>query len=150
MVAVRIGLAAVYRYAPNRPDAPWVWVSPGSACATLLWLAGSLGFGFYVSNFGNYNATYGSLGGVVVFLTWLYLSAYIVLMGGEMNSELERQQAKEAGLPPRPAAAAERKSVEPTTAAEDRPMPERVSWPLAALGFVLARRSSGGHSSDRR
>jgi membrane protein len=92
VVVVALGLAFVYRYAPNRPDAPWAWVTPGSAAATLLWLGASLGFGLYVSHFGNYNATYGSLGGVVVFLTWLYLTAYIVLMGGEMNSELERQQ----------------------------------------------------------
>lgn len=136
VVAVGFGLAAVYRYAPNRPDAPWVWISPGSASATLLWLVASLGFGFYVSQFGNYNATYGSLGGVVVFLTWLYLSAYIVLIGGELNSELERQQAKEAGLPARPAAAAAKAAAE--AAAE--PAPDPVSWPLAALGFVLSRR----------
>ena len=137
-IAVGFGLAATYRYAPNRPDAPWVWISPGSAAATLLWLAGSLGFGFYVSNFGNYNATYGSLGGVAVFLTWLYLSAYIVLMGGELNSELERQQAIEAGLPARPAAAAE--AAEEESVATEPAAPERVSWPLAALGFVLSRR----------
>jgi membrane protein len=99
VIAVGFGLAAVYRFAPNRPDAPWVWISPGSASATLLWLLASLGFGLYVARFGNYNATYGSLGGVVVFLTWLYLSAYILLMGGEFNSELERQQAAEAGAP---------------------------------------------------
>lgn len=79
---VGLGLALVYRYAPNRPDAPWAWITPGSAAATLLWLLASFAFGLYVSNFGNYNATYGSLGGVVVFLTWLYLSAYIVLRGG--------------------------------------------------------------------
>jgi membrane protein len=94
-----LAVALVYRHAPNRPDAPWRWVSPGSAAATILWLAASFGFGLYVSNFGNYNATYGSLGGVVVFLTWLYLSAFILLMGGELNSELERQQAEEAGTP---------------------------------------------------
>jgi membrane protein len=134
VAAVGLGLAAVYRYAPNRPDAPWVWISPGSAAATLLWLAGSLGFGFYVSSFGNYNATYGSLGGVVVFLTWLYLSAYIVLMGGEMNSELERQQAKEAELPQQPTA------VTTVGEATAEPAPDAVSWPLAALGFVLSRR----------
>jgi membrane protein len=92
--AVSLGVALVYRYGPNRPDAPWRWISPGSAAATLLWLAASYGFGLYVARFGNYNATYGSLGGVIVFLTWLYLSAYILLMGGELNSELERQQAK--------------------------------------------------------
>ena len=91
---VSFGVALVYRYGPNRPDAPWRWISPGSALATLLWVAASFGFGLYVSRFGNYNATYGSLGGVIVFLTWLYLSAYILLMGGELNSELERQQAK--------------------------------------------------------
>jgi membrane protein len=142
VIAVGVGLAAVYRYAPNRPDAPWVWVSPGSATATLLWLAGSLGFGLYVSNFGNYNATYGSLGGVVVFLTWLYLSAYIVLMGGEMNSELERQQAKEAGLPAEPAAgAAAQEAAAPASTPADRPAPDRVSWPLAVLGFLLSRRA---------
>jgi membrane protein len=90
---VSFALALVYRYAPDRPDAPWRWITPGSAAATLLWLLASLGFGLYVANFGNYNATYGSLGGVVVFLTWLYLTAYILLMGGELNSELERQQA---------------------------------------------------------
>ncbi|HEU0097608.1 MAG TPA: YihY/virulence factor BrkB family protein [Allosphingosinicella sp.] len=139
VAAVGFGLAAVYRYAPNRPDAPWVWISPGSAAATLLWLAASLGFGFYVSQFGNYNATYGSLGGVVVFLTWLYLSAYIVLMGGEMNSELERQQAKEAGVPAA-GPAEEAAAMKPDEAA--RPATERVSWPLAALGFLLSRRAT--------
>jgi membrane protein len=85
-ILVSFGVALVYRYGPNRPDAPWRWVSPGSALATLLWVAASFGFGLYVARFGNYNATYGSLGGVIVFLTWLYLSAYILLMGGELNS----------------------------------------------------------------
>ena len=89
-------LATVYRYAPNRPNAQWRWLSPGSLAATLLVLAATLGFGFYVANFGNYNATYGSLGAVVVFLTWLYLSAYIVLMGAELNTELEKQARSDA------------------------------------------------------
>jgi membrane protein len=136
VVAVGFGLAALYRYAPNRPDAPWVWISPGSAAATLLWLAASLGFGLYVSNLGNYNATYGSLGGVVVFLTWLYLSAYIVLMGGEMNSELERQQAMEAWVEP-PAEAAQAAPAAKQRHPEKEP--ERVSWPMAALGLALSR-----------
>jgi membrane protein len=90
VVSIAIGLA--YRFAPNRPDAAWRWITPGSAAASLLWLIASLAFGLYVSHFGHYNATYGSLGGVVVFLTWLYLSAYILLMGGELNSELEKMQ----------------------------------------------------------
>lgn len=89
--AVSLVIAAIYRYAPNRPKAQWRWLSPGSIAATLAWLAATLGFGFYVANFGNYNATYGSLGAVIVFLTWLYLSAYILLIGGELNAELEKQ-----------------------------------------------------------
>lgn len=89
--AVSLLIAVIYRYAPNRPNPAWRWLTPGSILATLLWIAATLGFGFYVSNFGSYNATYGSLGAVIVFLTWLYLSAYIILMGGELNSELEKQ-----------------------------------------------------------
>ena len=88
-------IAALYRYAPNRKNPQWRWLTPGSIAATLLWVAATVGFGFYVSNFGNYNATYGSLGAVIVFLTWLYLSAYILLMGGELNAELEKQTTKD-------------------------------------------------------
>ena len=146
VVAVGFGLAATYRYAPNRPDAPWVWISPGSAAATLLWLVASLGFGLYVTRFGNYNATYGSLGGVVVFLTWLYLSAYIVLIGGELNSELERQQAAEAGVPfgnnDPSLGAASGESAEPVPAAAPPPHDARregISWPMAAIGLALSR-----------
>lgn len=89
--AISLLVALIYRYAPNRPTAKWQWITPGSIVATLLWVVATLGFGFYVTNFGSYNATYGSLGAVVVFLTWLYLTAYILLMGGELNSELEKQ-----------------------------------------------------------
>jgi membrane protein len=88
---VSLLIAAIYRYAPNRPNVPWRWLTPGSIFATVLWIAATLGFGFYVANFGSYNATYGSLGAVIVFLTWLYLTAYILLLGGELNSELEKQ-----------------------------------------------------------
>jgi membrane protein len=87
---VSLVIALIYRYAPNRPNPKWAWLTPGSIAATLLWIAATLGFGFYVANFGSYNATYGSLGAVVVFLTWLYLTGYILLMGGELNSELEK------------------------------------------------------------
>ncbi len=88
---VSLLIASLYRYGPSRPNPRWVWLTPGSLVATILWIGASLGFGFYVSNFGNYNATYGSLGAVIVFLTWLYLSAYILLMGAELNAETERQ-----------------------------------------------------------
>jgi membrane protein len=92
--AISLLIAAIYRYAPNRANPAWAWITPGSLLATILWVAATVGFGFYVSNFGSYNATYGSLGAVVVFLTWLYLSAYILLMGGELNSELEKQTTR--------------------------------------------------------
>lgn len=89
--AMAAAVAAVYRYAPARENAKWVWLSAGSLVATVLILAATLGFGFYVANFGDYNATYGSLGAVIVLLTWLNLSAYILLFGAELNAELEHQ-----------------------------------------------------------
>jgi membrane protein len=90
-----LAIAAVYRYGPDRDEPKWRWLSPGSVIATLLWLVATLGFGFYVSNFGSYNATYGSLGAVVVLLMWLYLSAYVLLLGAELNAELEHQTARD-------------------------------------------------------
>ena len=92
--AVVLLLAVIYRFGPNRPDAEWRWITPGSALATLVWLAATAGFGAYVSNFSDYNATYGSLGAIVVFLTWIYLSAYIVLLGAELNAVLEGRSAR--------------------------------------------------------
>ena len=86
-------LAVMYRYAPDRPDAKWAWITPGSVLATIVWVIATVGFGFYVSNFGNYNATYGALGAVIVFLTWLYLTAYIILLGAELNAVLEQEVA---------------------------------------------------------
>jgi membrane protein len=93
--AVSFGVAVIYRYAPNRPEPEWKWISPGSVIATIVWLIATAAFGFYVANFGNYNATYGSLGAVIVFLTWIYLTAYILLMGAELNAETERQTDKD-------------------------------------------------------
>jgi membrane protein len=90
-IGVSLAIALVYRYAPNRKEAKWRWITPGSALATVVWLAATFGFAFYVSNFANYNATYGSLGAVVIFLTWLYLSAYILLLGAELNAQLAGQ-----------------------------------------------------------
>lgn len=83
--------AALYRFGPDHSKPSWVWLSPGSLAATVLWLGGTAGFGVYVSNFGNYGATYGSLSAVIVMLTWLWLSAFVFLLGAEMNAELERQ-----------------------------------------------------------
>jgi len=92
--------ACLYRFGPNREKAKWAWLTPGSVAATLVWLAATLAFGFYVSRFGNYGATYGSLSAVIVLLTWLWLSAYVFLLGAEMNSELERQTAADTTTGP--------------------------------------------------
>lgn len=92
---VLILLALLYRYGPCRRSAKWRWLTVGSVLATVLWLAASAGFSFYVSHFANYDRIYGSLGAVVVLLFWLYLSFYIVLLGAEINAELELQTAKD-------------------------------------------------------
>nr|WP_294521890.1 YihY/virulence factor BrkB family protein [uncultured Rhodopila sp.] len=91
ILLVMTGLSVLYRYAPNRRTARWRWVSPGAVIATLLWIAGSIGFSVYVTHFNSYDKTYGSLGGVVVTLTWLYLSAFAALFGAVINAEAERQ-----------------------------------------------------------
>lgn len=89
------GLAVMFRYGPCRRDAKWSWVSPGAILATVLWLIGSALFSLYVSKVGSYDKTYGPLGAVVVFLMWLYISAFVVLIGAELNSELERQTKRD-------------------------------------------------------
>jgi membrane protein len=94
-LVVLILLALLYRYGPCRRSAKWRWVSVGSVFATVLWLIASAGFSFYVSHFANYDRIYGSLGAVVVLLVWLYLSFYIVLLGAEINAELELQTAQD-------------------------------------------------------
>ena len=94
-LTVLILLALLYRYGPCRRSAKWRWLTVGSVFATVLWLTASAGFSFYVSHFANYDRIYGSLGAVVVLLFWLYLSFYIVLLGAEINAELELQTAKD-------------------------------------------------------
>ena len=96
------GAATLYRYGPDRRHARWTWLTPGSLLAALLWLLLTIGFGIYVANFGNYDATYGSLGTVIVLLTWMYLSSYILLFGAELNSELEHQTARDTTRSRRP------------------------------------------------
>jgi membrane protein len=88
-------LAVLYRYGPSRRQARWKWITGGGVLAATLWLSGSLLFSWYVANFGNYNATYGSLGAVVGFMTWIWFSVTIVLLGGELNAEMEHQTAKD-------------------------------------------------------
>ena len=86
LIATAIGI--VYYFAPDA-EQEWVWLTPGSLLATLLWILFSLGFKIYVSNFANYNETYGAIGGVIVLLLWFYASGLAILIGAEMNSEIE-------------------------------------------------------------
>jgi membrane protein len=90
-----LGLSAIYRYAPAREFARWRWVTWGSALAATLWLAASALFAFYVQRFGSYGKTYGALGGVIVLLMWFYISSIIVVLGAEINAEMERQTQKD-------------------------------------------------------
>lgn len=95
VVTIGLFLAIVYRYGPSRDRAQWRWVSWGSAAAAAGFLAFSLGFSYYVTNFGNYNETYGSLGAVVGFMTWTWLSATVVLVGAELDAEMEHQTERD-------------------------------------------------------
>ncbi|MDP9408444.1 MAG: YihY/virulence factor BrkB family protein [Actinomycetota bacterium] len=92
---VMVALAVVYRYAPDRDNPKFRWTSIGAVVATVLWLVGSAAFSVYVSNFGSYGKTYGALAGVVVLLLWLFLTSYIILLGAEINSEMEHQTARD-------------------------------------------------------
>jgi membrane protein len=92
-LGVLFALACLYRYGPSRDKPQWRWVTWGSAIAGAVWLIGSMLFSWYVANFGNYNETYGSLGAVIGFMTWMWLSTTIVLIGAEINAEIEHQTA---------------------------------------------------------
>jgi membrane protein len=103
LAVVVAGLAVLYRYGPSRDKAEWKWVTPGGIVAAVLWLAGSMLFSWYVSNFGSYNETYGSLGAVIGFMTWIWLSSIIMLLGAEINAEMEHQTAQDTTEgPPQP------------------------------------------------
>ena len=93
-LVVLFGLACLYRYGPSRTQPQWRWVTWGSAIAGGIWIAGSLLLSWYVANFGTYNATYGSLGAVIGFMVWMWLSTIVVLLGGEINAAIEQQAAK--------------------------------------------------------
>jgi len=95
--AIATLFAAFYYLGPNRESPRWRWLSPGGVVGALIWLLSSLGFSLYVSSVGSYNKNYGSFAGVVVLLLWLYLSAIAVMLGAELNAELERQSALRAG-----------------------------------------------------
>jgi membrane protein len=111
-----LGLAVIYHYGPCRDQPRWEWVTPGAVLATVLWLIGSGLFSFYVAKFGSYNETYGSVGAAVILLTWVYLTSYVVLLGAEVNAEMEHQTAKD------------------TTMGQPEPMGERGAYVADTLG----------------
>jgi membrane protein len=116
IATVMLGLAIVYRYGPSREQPRWRWVSWGAVIATVLWVIGSVLFSVYVTRFGNYNETYGSVGAIVILLMWFLLSAYAVLIGAEVNAEMERQTRKD------------------TTAEGDKPMGRRGAYAADTVG----------------
>jgi membrane protein len=97
---VIIGLAVLYRHGPSRRQPRWRWVSVGSAVGALAWLAASLLFSWYLSNFGNYDAAYGSLGAVIGLMMWMWLSVIAVLMGAQLDAEIEHQTARDSTVGP--------------------------------------------------
>ena len=100
LLVVSFMFALLYWAAPNVKQPGFRWVSPGGILAVVGWLIASAAFAFYVGNFGSYNKTYGALGGVVVFLVWLWISNIVILLGAEFNAELERERAIERGMRP--------------------------------------------------
>jgi membrane protein len=114
--------AVLYRYAPDRANPRWRWVSGGAVVALVLWLLGSIGFSWYVESFGKYNQTYGALAAVIILLLWLFLSAFVVLLGAELDAETERQTGRD------------------TTTGPERPMGERDAEVADTVGESSQRR----------
>ncbi|GGA17474.1 YihY/virulence factor BrkB family protein [Neptunicoccus cionae] len=116
-----LGLAALYHFAPSRDRPEWQWASPGAILGCLMWIVASVGFAFYVGNFGSYNESFGTLAGAIVLLMWFWISAYIVLIGAEVNAELEAQTRKD------------------TTVGQDEPMGERDAQKADNLGEAAGK-----------
>ncbi len=116
------GIAVLYRLGPNRRSAKWRWLTPGAIVACALWVAGSYGFSLYVQSFGSYNETFGALGGVIILLTWLWLSAFIVLLGALLDAELEAQTEHDS------------------TVGEDRPIGQRGAVKADTIGASLGEK----------
>ncbi|MGC1558882.1 MAG: YihY/virulence factor BrkB family protein, partial [Bradyrhizobium sp.] len=101
LVVASLMIAVIYRFGPSREQPQWRWISPGCIFATLSWIAASLLFSWYTAHFGSYNKTYGSLGAAVGFMTWIWISTVVILIGAKINAELERQPGVDTtvGLP---------------------------------------------------
>jgi membrane protein len=95
MIVIVFGLAVLYRFGPSRESAQWRWLSVGAVVAMMVWIAGSALFSWYLSSFADYNATYGSLGAVIGLMMWLWLTSIAILLGAEINAEIEHQTAED-------------------------------------------------------
>ncbi|WP_207308984.1 YihY/virulence factor BrkB family protein [Marinobacter salicampi] len=115
-IIAMVALTGIYRFGPDRHSAQWRWLTPGAIFAVVAWLAMSGLFSWYVSNFGNFNEMYGSVGAVVILLFWFYLTAFIFLLGAQLDAEMEHQTAQD------------------TTVGEERPMGERGAHVADHLG----------------
>ncbi|KAB0681498.1 YihY/virulence factor BrkB family protein [Aureimonas leprariae] len=116
LVLVAAGLSVLYRLGPSRAAAKWNWITPGGAVAAVLWVGFSVLFSWYVQSFGDYDETYGSLGAAIGFMTWIWISSIVVLLGAELNAEMEHQTARD------------------TTTKPERPMGERGAVMADTLG----------------
>jgi len=96
LVLVAVAIAVIYRYGPSRDEPKWRWITWGSAFAALAWLGFSALFSFYAARFGSFNKTYGSLGAVIGFMTWMWLSVAVILIGAKLNAETEHQTARDS------------------------------------------------------
>ena len=94
-LAAALVIALLYRYGPSRDTAKWRWVSWGSALAAIVWIVASILFSWYAANFGSYNKTYGSLGAAIGFMTWIWISTIVILVGAELDAEMEHQTARD-------------------------------------------------------
>jgi membrane protein len=118
--AMIAALAVLYRYGPARDEPEWRWASPGAIVAALLFVIGSIAFSVYTANFGKYNETYGSLGAIVVVMLWLFITALSIVIGAELNAEIERQTARD------------------TTEGPDRPIGDRDAYAADTVGETAA------------
>jgi len=116
LLLIGLALTLLYRYGPSRKWAQWRWDSFGSGFAGVAWLAASMLFSWYAANFGSYNKTYGSLGAVAGFMTWLWISAIVILVGAELDAEMEHQTARD------------------TTSGPPKPMGRRSAWVADTVG----------------
>lgn len=132
LIVMSLVIALLYRFAPYRRAPRWQWLSVGSLLATMLWLLGSGGLSLYVRYFANFSELYGSLGAVVVLMLWFWLSAFVVLLGAEINAQMERQTRRD------------------TTVGRDRPMGSRHAHAADTLGeeHPWHRRNDGADKRD--